>query len=359
MRTRLGLGRFRSRWGVVGGLLLGLAGVVGAVLVATPTGRYLARAGWEEGRILARRRPIARLVADPAVPAATRAKLRLVLEARAFAEDSLGLPAGETFTQFTQLDGDTLVLVLSGARRDLLEPVTWWFPIVGRVPYKGFFLRAEALRAEAALRAQGYDAYLRPAPAFSTLGWFNDPLLSTTLAGDSVEVVTTVIHELTHNRYYARDGAVFNESFANFVGARGAERFFRARGDTAGAVQAVARWADDRRLAAVWLRLATTLDSAFAAHPGAGQRERRLALRDSVYAAARRWLVDSVAPTLEAIDPRYAAVVRLDNAALLARRIYLTDLEAFERVYAAEGRDLRRAIDRLIETASTSGAPPD
>ena len=348
MRTRVGLGRFRPRWGAVGGLVLGLVAIAGVTLVGTPTGRYLARAGWEETRILARRRPIVELVADSTVPAPTRDKLRLVLEARAFAADSLRLPAGRTFTQFTQLDGDTLVLVLSGARRDLLEPVTWWFPIVGRVPYKGFFDRGEALRAEAALRAAGDDAYLRPSPAFSTLGWFDDPLLSTTLAADSVDLVNTVIHELTHNRYYARDGAVFNESFANFVGARGAERFFRARGDTARAAQAVARWADDRRLAAVWRRLAATLDSGFAAHPGDGARARRLAFRDSVYAAARRSLIDSVAPTLEAVDPRYAAVVRLDNAALLARRIYLTDLEAFERVYMAEGRDLGRSIARLI-----------
>lgn len=343
-----GAGRLKLRWGGVGVVLLVLLAGGAAFLALTPIGRYLARAGWEEARILRGRRPIAALVADSTVPAATRAKLRLVLEARRYANDSLRLPAEEAFTQFTQLETDTLVLVLSGARKDRLEGKSWWFPIVGRVPYKGFFVRADALAAERALAESGYDTYLRPASAFSTLGWFNDPLLSTTLAADSVDLVNTVIHELTHNRYYAKDEAVFNESFANFVGARGAERFFLARGDSAGARRAVDRWADDRLLAAYWARLYRSLDSAFAAHPGDSARAVRLGLRDSVYAAARRTLVDSIGPRLRTIPAAYTERVRLDNAALLARRIYLTDLERFERVYAEEGRDLERAIARLV-----------
>lgn len=338
----------KLRWGGVGVVLLVLAAGGALFLAATPLGRYLARAAWEEGKILRGRRPIARLVADSTLDAATRAKLQLVLDARAFARDSLRLPAKDAFTQFTRLERDTLVLVLSGARRDRLEGKSWWFPIVGRVPYKGFFDVAQAQRAERALAEEGYDTYLRPSPAFSTLGWFNDPLLSTSLIADSVDLVNTVIHELTHNRYYAKDGAVFNESFANFVGARGAERFFLARGDSAAARRSVDRWTDDRLLAAYWARLYTALDSAFKAHPGDSARARRLAIRDSTYRAARRHLVDSIGPRLLTIPAVYAERVRLDNAALLARRIYLTDLEMFERVFAEEGRDLERSIARLI-----------
>ena len=249
MRTVRGWAQTAGR--VVVRVTLGLSVLAAGVLGLTQTGRYLARAGWEEGRILLSRRPIETLVADPGVPAPTRAKLRLVLEARAFAEDSLGLPAGGAFTTYTDLGRDTLVLVLSGAERDTLAPVTWWFPIVGRVPYKGFFDVADARAAADALADAGRDAYLRPSPAFSTLGWFDDPLLSTTLAADSVDLVNTVIHELTHNRYYAPGGAVFNESFANFVGARGAERFLRARGDATRAGRAAARaQVSDQRAAA-------------------------------------------------------------------------------------------------------------
>lgn len=347
MRNR-GEGRLKLRWGGIGLVLLGIATGGALLLVATPLGRYIARAAWEESRILRARTPIARLVHDTMIAPAVRAKLQLVLEARAFAEDSLGLPAKEAFTQYTQLERDTLVLVLSGARKDWLTSKTWWFPVVGRLPYKGYFGTDEALRAERDLASEGYDTYLRPAAAFSTLGWFNDPLLSSTLRADSVDLVNTVIHELTHNRYFAKGEAVFNESFANFVGARGAERFFLARGDALSAARSVARWDDDRLLAAYWAQLYRALDSTFHAHPGDSLRAVRLTLRDSVYGVARRTLVDSLAPRFRAVDAAYATRVRLDNAALVARRIYLTDLEAFERVFAEEGNDLPRAISRLI-----------
>ncbi len=336
------------RWGGIGMVLLGLLGGAALLVVVTPLGRYLARAAWEEARILNARQPIARLVEDPRTAPELRAKLALVLAARAYAEDSLGLPAKEAFTQFTQLDRDTLVLVLSGTRRDALVAKTWWFPAVGRLPYKGYFDTEQAQRAERDLAADGYDTYLRPAPAFSTLGWFNDPLLSTSLRADSVDLVNTVIHELTHNRYFAKGEAVFNESFANFVGARGAERFFLSRGDTAAALESVNRWADERLLGAYWAQLFRTVDSTFRLHAGDSLRDRRITLRDSIYTLARRHLVDSIAPRLLTIPPEYAERVRLDNAALMARRIYLTDLGAFERVYAEEGADLERAIRRMI-----------
>lgn len=355
MRTR-GTGRLKLRWGGVGLVLVGIVAGVAALAALTPMGRYISRAAWEEMKILRGRRSITALVSDSTVAPATRAKLQLVLEARAYARDSLGLPSKDAFTQFTQLDSDTLVLVLSGARKDRLEGKSWWFPVVGRVPYKGFFKVADAERAERALAADGYDTYLRPSPAFSTLGWFNDPLLSTSLGADSVDLVNTVIHELTHNRYYAKSGAVFNESFANFVGARGAERFFLSRGDSVSAARSVDRWADDRLLAAYWAMLYTGLDSAFRSVPGDSMRVRRLAIRDSTYAAARIVLVDSIGPRFRTIPAAYAARVRLDNAALMARRIYLTDLEYFERTYDSAGRDLEVTIQRLIE-AHRSGAP--
>src|SRR5688500_14695128 len=217
-------------------------------LALTPTGCYLSRAGWEEARILAGRKDIARLVEDADTDEVTRRKLQLVLAARAFARDSIGLDVGESFTTYSRLRRDTLVLVLSAAYRDRLEPHTWWFPIVGRVPYKGFFDFDAARDAARDLQAEGLDTYLRPSAAFSTLCWFNDPLLSTTLRYDSLDLANTVIHEVTHNTFYAPGQAVFNESFATFVGARGAEWFFRSRGDSVRAGLALEDWEDDKTL---------------------------------------------------------------------------------------------------------------
>jgi predicted aminopeptidase len=338
----------RMRWGGMLLVLLGILAGIALIVAVTPMGRYLAHGAAAEAKILAHRQSIARMVDDSTTPPAVRAKLRLVIEARRFAVDSLGLPAKNSFTQFTQLDHDTLVLVLSGAYRDQLRSVTWWFPVVGRVPYRGYFDFDEAKKAEIELRDEGYDTYLRPSPAFSTLGFFNDPLLSTTLGDDSLEIVNTVVHELTHNRFYAKGEAVFNESFASFVGARGAERFFASRGDTSSARRTAARWHDDLLFGAVWERTFHSLDSAYRAHPGDSARAIRYAARDTVYARTRRFLVDSVGPKLQTIDPRYTAQMRLDNASLLARLIYATGLDKFEQIYASEGGDVRRALERII-----------
>lgn len=362
--------RSLSRPGFAGWLLLSILGGTTLLVAATRTGRYLARGAWEEGRILSRRKSIEALAADSTTPADVRAKLQLVLDARRFAVDSLRLPAKDSFTRFAQLDHDTLVLVLSGTRRDALVPKTWWFPIVGRVPYKGFFGFAEARREELRLEASGYDTYLRPSAAFSTLGWFNDPLLSTTLGEDSVAIVQTVVHELTHNLLYLPDQAVFNESFAEFAGNRGAVEFFRARGDTLAAARAEARWRDEMLLADAWDRGYRALDSAFLAHPYADARSvadttreptvraARLAGRDSVYAWLRRFLVDSVGPRLETIAPAYVSRVRLDNATLMARRFYAARLGAFETLWEREGRSLRRTLETIVAQARKKPADP-
>ncbi len=334
-------------------VLAALALAIVAYLALAPTGRYLVRAGWEEAKILARRRPIADIVADPATSAPLRSKLTLVLAARAFARDSLGLETGGSFTTYSAMDRDTLVLVLSAAYRDRLRSHTWWFPIVGRVPYKGYFDFAEARRQERAFTSRGFDARLGAASAFSTLGWFNDPLLPTTLRADSLSVANTVIHELTHNTYYAPGGAVFNESFANFVGARGAEHFFRSRGHPKVADEVVARWRDEQLLGRFWASLYQRVDSAFDAIPGdePAQVAARIAVRDSIYVAARQYLIHDLAPQLRAMSPRVLERIRLDNAVLMARRVYLTDLDSFDAVLKANGGDLRRAIQLIIEAA--------
>lgn len=333
-----------------------LLGLSALALALTPTGCYLSRGAWEEGKILARRRPIAELVGDRRLDPTVRRKLQIVLDARAYASDSIRLRAKESFTTFSRLDQDTLVLVLSAAYRDRLEPYTWWFPIVGRVPYKGYFDFGAARREARRFYGDGYDVYLRPSDAFSTLGWFNDPLLSTSLKRDSLDLVNTVIHELTHNTFYAPGNTAFNESFASFVGARGAAAFFRSKAQPMAAARVDAAWEDEKMLGDFWAALARTLDSAYAAHPES--RDARLTVRDTVYARARQMLVSDIAPRLRTVSPRYAERVPLDNAALLARRVYARNLGLFDAVYAREGGNLKRTIGRIIALAKASPKDP-
>ena len=337
------------RW-VLTGLL-----VVVAAFVATPLGRYILRAGWEESKILARRRPIEEVIADSGTSSGLRDRLTLVIAARQYAVDSLRLSAGESFTTFAQLDRDTLVLVLSAAYRDRLVAYRWWFPIVGRLPYKGFFKTGDALRARADFDARGFDTYLRPASAFSTLGWFNDPLLSTTVRSDTASLVNTVIHELSHNTLFVAGNAEFSESFANFIGTRGAEAFFRSRNSLAAAQAVVDDWANDQVLGAFWERTATALDSAYREWPT--DSAARVVARDSVYARARRTLVDSVGPRLRGVNLNALSRIQLDNAALLARRVYAQRLDLFDSVWVRHDRDVRKTIAAIQTTVRNARQP--
>lgn len=323
--------------------------------MATPLGRYVLRAAWEEAKILSRRRPIPEVIADSSTSDALRERLRLVLAARDFAVGALGLDAGESFTTFARLDRDTLVLVLSAAHRDRLEAYRWWFPIVGRLPYKGFFGFDQARRARDDFQRRGFDTYLRPASAFSTLGWFNDPLVSTTVRGDTTSLVNTVIHELSHNTLFVKGNAEFSESFASFIGSRGAEAFFRSRSAPAAAQAVVDDWANDQVLGAFWERTARTLDSAYRRWPD--DSSARVVARDSVYARARRLLVDSVAPRLIGVNPAFAQRVPLDNASLLARRVYAQRLDLFDSVWVRNGRDVRRTIGAIRIAVSGASDP--
>jgi len=206
--------------------LLGL--VVCAVVMSGCGVGYLLRAGYAEARVLLGREPIAAMLGRSDVEPGLEARLRLVLAVRRFAADTLGLRVGDAYATFAAVDGEAPVWVVSAARRDRLEPYTWWYPIVGRLPYRGYFARAQAEAHARALEREGLDVDVRQAAAFSTLGWFADPLLSTTARVAPVPLVETVLHELFHATLFVSGEATFNESAAMFVGHQGAIAYFCA-----------------------------------------------------------------------------------------------------------------------------------
>ena len=312
-----------------------------------------------KARILARRRPIAddrRRLRDHA--GRSRPKLRLVLAARSFAAESIGLRAKQSFTTYSALDRDTLVLVLSGAYRDRLVPYTWWFPVVGRVPYKGYFDFAGGAarrRARSTPPASTCTCGRRRRSARSAGSTIRCSRRRS--RADSLDLANTVIHELTHNTFYASGQTVFNESFANFVGARGSAWFFRTRGAPAAADEADARWSDEKLLARFWAQLYQTVDSAFArasdGFAGAARGARHACTRARGATSSTVWARSSARSARAALER-----VRLDNAALLAHRIYDTDLDLFDEVWWKEQGDLRRTVARIIELAKSRPKDP-
>jgi predicted aminopeptidase len=320
----------------------------GTAYVASDDVRYITRAGLEETRILRAREPIAELVAGREHDPVVRQSLRLVLESRDYAA-RLGLNAKATYTTYADVGRDTLLLVLQAAPRDCICPYTWKYPIVGRIPYKGFFDFDDARRAADRLASRGYDVYLRPSAAFSTLGWFNDPLLSTALTRDSVELAALVFHEIAHNTVYVKSATPFNESFAEFVGYRSAESFFRERGDSANARAAANRLHDEMVLGEYYAELIGRLDTLYAAKPDSAALERG---RAEAGAWARAQLLGPVGARLRSYRIGSLPERPVNNARLIGATIYRTRLDLFDRWYERHGRDVREtvaALGKLVE----------
>lgn len=316
---------------------------------------YVVKAGIAEARILRARRPIPEVIADSTTDAATRGKLAYVLEARRFAAEELGIDVGDSYTMYTRLDRDTLALVLQAAPKDQIAPVTWWFPIVGRVPYKGFFSVDDALDAAADLEADGYDTYVRPTAAFSTLGWFNDPILSTVLVADEVEVVETVLHELSHQHLFIPGQVGFNESFANFVGRVGAIRFFCTREgggpDTVKCLRAQARWRDYQRFSVFLDRFIDDLEAVYL--DSNLTLEQKIERREVVFAEALARFDAEVAPTFEAVTFSGFRNRPLNNATLLGLIFYYNRLPDFDALLGQHGGDLRAVLEDLKARSGT------
>ena len=342
-------------------LLLGAGAVVLVTSLASACSpMYVIRAGIAEAKILRARRPIPEVILDPATDERTKTKLTFVVEARNYAIDEFGLDVGRSYTSFSQLKSDTLAMVLSAAHRDQLTPKTWWFPIVGRVPYKGYFNENAAIEEKGKLEEYGFDTFLRPTAAFSTLGWFADPLLSSLLRLDEVDLVETVLHELSHNHLFVKGQVRFNESFATFVGRAGAIEFFCNRqgggSDTVKCLRAQARWRDHQRFEEFIEGLVEQLQVVYQDTTLA--YETKLTERERIFDRHLEIFANEVQPSFEASTYQSFLVTPLNNATLLTRIRYHHRLQDFQALLEREG-DLRLAIQYLEDGVDRVDDPFD
>jgi len=316
---------------------------------------YVMRAAYEEGKILWRREPISDYLTRPELNHDTQKKLRLVLAVRDYARDVLKLNVGGSYSSYSYVDTPDLTYIVIAAPKTELTPYTWWFLIVGRVPYKGFFSKEEAQAEVAWLQAKGYDTYVRTSAAFSTLGWFNDPLLGHLLRYDKVTLADVVFHELFHNTVYVKGAGAFNESIANFIGHRAAIDFFRQRAGEAGPeyAEAVRAWDQEKEFADFIDGLVATLNELYARDL---PLEDKLRLREEVFARSKAEWARRVST---GAAPRFRgfALQPLNNAVLMHYIIYLKNLKLFEALYDAEGRNLARFIATIREPVKGGDEP--
>ncbi len=314
---------------------------------------YFLRAGYEEARILWHRRPIAEVLSRPDLDATTRAKLELVLQVRRFAEQELGFDVGGSYSSITEVANPPIVYVVSAAPRTSLEPYTWWFPIIGRVAYKGYFDAAAAKQEAQRLEAKGYDTYIRTAVAFSTLGWFSDPLLPHLLGYDQETLANIIIHELFHSTFYLPGKTALNESLANFAGHRGAIAFFakEQQSEVATMQHAEATWESELAISNFLAEAAERLNALYASPVSEAEKLRQRAV---LFVRLQEEFRSLPGPVRQNTD---FASVQLNNAVVLQYLMYLKELALFEQLYQQNGRELRVTLARITEAAKKEDDP--
>jgi predicted aminopeptidase len=341
---------------VVAGFARASVLIIGCIGATACDVAYVARAAVVESRLLWNRQPISVVVERPSIAPDVKEKLETVLAVREFARDRLGLDVGGAYDTVTEVDQSAVVWVVIAAPQDALSPYTWWFPIVGEVPYRGYFNESGARAEAASLESSGYDTLVRPVVAFSSLGWFNDPLFSNLLELDRVELAGVIIHELFHRTFFLPGEAMFNESAATYVGSRGAADFFAA---TVGAASPEANQAHEiaqseiefsKFLLQQKARLLTIYMSGLPPDEIRRRRETAFALIKKEWAG--------LAPSLKGLSRFDLGKVEINNAVLVSYLLYFEDLPNFAALDRANRNGLRATISQIIELAKSNRYDP-
>ena len=309
------------------------------------SGHYLAKQGVGQLKLLRARRRIDEVLADRSVPAETKRRLKLAREARDFGVRVLGLRGGDEFTRFVDSHGAPIAWNVTAAQKDRLEAHLNTFPIVGAIPYLGFFDEHDADREAARLRAEDLDVYVRPVAGYSTLGITSDPIYSSMLDGPDARIVEVTLHEMTHATVYLAGHTEWNESLATVVGNEGAAEFFAARGDAA---QAAALIDDSRRheqdqeaFAQFLAPLVESLQKLYT--DTALPRAAKLRAREKIFAAAEKKFL-TLFPPPPGRKPGVFGTGPLNNAVVLSFSVYHSTTPQHRVLLAELGGNLRAFV---------------
>lgn len=214
-------------------LLLSLLSLVAiSSCVGCSTVGYYAQGITGHLALMHQREPIDELLENVGLDQSRLKQLQAAQTIRDFATQQLGLPDNDSYRSYVELDRDYVVWNVVATPAFSLKPLEWCFPIAGCVSYRGYFSLESAKAFAAELKQQGYDVVINPVPAYSTLGWFDDPVLSSMIHQGELLLAQTIFHELAHQQLYVKDDSVFNEAFASTVGEQGVFRWLNEAGRT-------------------------------------------------------------------------------------------------------------------------------
>ena len=300
---------------------------------------YYKQAAAGQGQMLCCRQSVEKMVADSSQPEALTDKLKLVLDLREYARDELGLDPGGNYLKYKSLDRKFALWVVYAAPEFDVDLKSWWYPVAGRFTSRGWFSESGAQRFADRLRKQGLDVHVGGAPAYSTLGWFDDPVLSTFIEHSETDLAELIFHELTHRRLFLSGDATFNESFATATARAGVLRWLKSRGKT----NAESRYrAECKRVATFVSLVLKTRSSLKELYQADHSLEAMRKQKASILQELKTQLL-----ALHAEDSEYSGLARwakrpINNANLAAIAVYYRQVPVFERLLKNNDGDLEK-----------------
>jgi predicted aminopeptidase len=215
------------RSGLAALLLFGVALHLAAFVTGCSTAGFYCQAARGQLEIWSGQESVDYLLKDPALPADLRERFLVVGGLRQFAREDLGLPVDGHYWKYIDLRREYVIWNVQAAPELSLQPKTWWYPFLGRQEYRGYFSEQAAVKYARSLKSRGWDVYVGGVDAYSTLGWFKDPLLNTFIFQPDPFLADLLFHELAHQRLFTTSDTDFNEAFATFVGQEGTRQWLR------------------------------------------------------------------------------------------------------------------------------------
>jgi predicted aminopeptidase len=285
----------------------------------------------------------------------TRLFVERVRDIRAYAQDELGLLDSKNYTTYVEIDRDYLAAVVSACAADSFTPWEWRFPVIGKVPYKGFFDPEDARKEAGKLRAKGLDVWVRGVDAFSTLGWFKDPLYSYMKAYPVHALADLLIHELLHATVYIKSQSQFNEELAEFVGSKGAEAYIRKTyGPSSPEYRAMAESRED---SAAFVRFIQEVGAELEALYSSGKPQGQiLPEKEEVIKKAKERFAAGYGERFKTENYRFFIDLEVNNAYFALYQLYYSGGSFLEDLYRRSGEDLPAFI-AAARTISGKGDP--
>jgi predicted aminopeptidase len=329
---------------------LGVCSVV-AVLCGCDVG-YYAHVARGQAHLIMAARPIEEVLSAGVLDSLRRGRLELTQQIRRFGTAQLGLQPTRSYTLYYDTARKPISWNVSASPRDRFDAYLWSFPVAGTVPYKGFFLRRLAEEERARLAERGLDVHLRPVSAYSTLGYFPDPVLSTMLEYSPDVLADLILHELTHGTVYLKGQTSFNESLATYVGREGSLRFLADHfgSDSPWIARAQMRRRDVARFREFMFGVVGTLDSLYSA---AADSQTAVSQRELLFAASKE-RYRATRDTYELLNYDDFLEWPINNARLLSYRRYNTDLAMFDSLCQMPGGSLAAVIQSASDCAEAA-----